>query len=280
MKTEEILLEASTTINLYYNNPEWLSIVQDLHKRFGLKTNISWKESQLHSMEYYSNNIRNVTNNKRPFVPVTYMLIYDKILVIFGNRTPQSGETDFLIYDYDHKILSDSNEKYSYRKLPRAVYKADVSVRDVISPKKRIPKKLSDTYKIQKEILTFLLPIMEKYIVKSMADIEGIIMQYIKSGNYNTARQKLDRLYTLDSVRSLFNTSRPLKNTEGITIHGDNIIAKQSFIFERFTIALKEAYMSSKKDSDLDYSSWLENLRSNRRDLREVIDIFYELLLR
>lgn len=290
MKPEQ-LLEASTTINLYYNNPEWQSIVQDLHKRYGLSPNIPWEEVENIPQNWRALLKKLAEKSKiKPFVPTVYLLLYDTGLLLLGNPSSKAAKSvQAFGYHFDRKQGAKTNWPATFGFIEqdpiRAVYEAPLSLRNVItrsadrpSPQKMQAEIRAETDKIKKDLFRFLLPVMEKYVNRAIADVEGIIIQYIRSGNYNAIERKVDALRSLSSIRDLLNSSRPLRTAEGLTDWGLNLYTN-NFIRYRFNNAL-DHYKSETKNLAPTSVQWLRSIQTDKSQLAGLLQHFYEQLIR
>ena len=290
MKPEQ-LLEASTTINLYYNNPEWQSIVQDLHKRYGLSPNIPWEEVE-NKPEHWRALLKKLgaKSNIKPFVPTVYLLIYDTGLLLLGNPSSKAAKSvQAFGYHFDRKQGGKTNWPATFGFIEqdpiRAVYEAPLSLRNVItrsadrpSSQKMQAEIREETDKIKKDLFRFLLPVMEKYVNRAIADVEGIIIQYIRSGNYNAVENKVYVLRSLSNIRDLLNSSRSLRTADGLTDWGLKLY-NSNFIQDRFNNAL-DHYKSESKTLAHTSVQWLRSIQTDKNQLAGLLQHFYEQLIR
>lgn len=289
MKPEQ-LLEASTTINLYYNNPEWQSIVQDLHKRYGLSPNIPWEEVE-NKPERWRTLLKKLAEKSKikPFVPTVYLLLYDTGLLLLGNPSSKAAKSvQAFGYNFDSKQGRKTNWPPTFEFIEqdsiRAVYEVPLSLRNVItksadrpSSQKMNTEIRAESDQIKKDLFRFLLPVMEKYVNRAIADVEGIIIQYIRSGNYNAAREKVDALQSLSNFRDLLTSSRRLRTADGLTDWGLKLY-NSDFIRLRFNNALSY-YKSESKNLAPTSVQWLRSIQTDKSQLAGLLQHFYEQLI-
>lgn len=293
MNIKRILSEASTTINLYYGYPEWQSIVQNLHRRHHLNPKVVWEEEPIQTLkQLYDKFPRDATNQLER---KTYLLIYDDRLVILGKTGPRS--VSIFVYNYDtnrgktvYKYTADEAVYPISDKNPRAVFSTPLNSSQVIKVKSQIPtdtKSFSDESNlIYNSILRFLMPIMNKIIIKALADSEGMIIQYIRSGNYAAAHRKISSLRSLSDIRDALNTSRSLTTSTGITDEIRSALS-DSGLYSKLTSAIIDYYeelypenkISSTKDK-IQYLEWLKSIQHSKPDLSNILHHFRERLLR